>query len=99
MQPIELISQSHVRGLSPGTTPSEEPESGSFDRVLSESIEKVNRLQLEADREIEMLSKGEQKDIHGTMIAMEKAALSFELLMQVRNKVVAAYDEIRRMQI
>ena len=51
------------------------------------------------NRQIEALSKGEQKDIHQTMIAMEKASLSFELMMQIRNKAIAAYDEIRRMPI
>jgi flagellar hook-basal body complex protein FliE len=54
---------------------------------------------VEADQQIEALSKGEQKDIHQTMISMEKAAISFELMMQVRNKIIEAYDEIRRMPI
>ena len=44
------------------------------------------------------LASGKQKDIHETMIEMEKADVAFQLLMQVRNKVIAAYETIMRMQ-
>ena len=45
------------------------------------------------------LATGKQPDIHRTMIAMEKASISFEMLMQIRNKVISAYDKIMRMPI
>jgi flagellar hook-basal body complex protein FliE len=44
------------------------------------------------------LAAGKQKDIHQTMIALEKADVAFQLLMQVRNKIIAAYETIMRMQ-
>ena len=99
MKPIELLSQQPVRGIANQTVKPRSTESESFASVLFESINKVDDLQLEADRQIEALSKGEQKDIHRTMISMEKASISFELMMQIRNKVLEAYDEIRRMPI
>jgi len=41
----------------------------------------------------------ETQDIHNTMIAIEKADLTFQLMMQVRNKIISAYEEIMRMQV
>lgn len=59
----------------------------------------MNDAQLQADQAITDLTTGKQQDLHQTMIAIEKASLSFELMMQVRNKIVSAYEEISRMQI
>jgi flagellar hook-basal body complex protein FliE len=73
--------------------------SGSFGKMLTDSINQVNRLQVEADSNINDLAAGKQTDIHRTMIAMEKASISFELLMQIRNKVISAYDSIMRLPI
>ena len=73
--------------------------SGSFGEILIESIGQVNRLQMKANANINDLATGKQPDIHQTMIAMEKASVSFELLMQIRNKVISAYDRIMRMPI
>jgi len=73
--------------------------SSSFGEVLQQSIEQVNRLQLEAEANINDLATGKQPDIHQTMIAVEKASVSFELLMQIRNKVISAYDNLMRTQV
>jgi len=86
-----------------GTATSRKPEppsnSVAFGNMLTDSIKQVNRLQVEADSSINDLAVGKQPDIHRTMIAMEKASISFELLMQIRNKVISAYDKIMRMPI
>ena len=78
-----------------------EPQSGSlsFGQMLTDTISQVNRQQLEADASINNLVTGKHADIHQTMIAVEKASVSFELLMQIRNKVISAYDKIMRMPI
>ncbi len=70
-----------------------------FSKYLINSMEQVNRSQLEADDAVKKLAVGEQVDIHNTMITLKKAELSLELLMQVRNKIISAYDEIRRMHV
>jgi len=70
-----------------------------FSRILKDSIEEVNRLQVEADRASQELLLGKNTNIHQVMIAIEKANVSFQLMMQVRNKIVAAYEEIMRMQV
>jgi len=75
------------------------PESGSFEGLLKQSLQSVNELQHEADHAIDALATGQQTDIHNTMIAMEKADVAFKLIMQIRNKVISAYETIMRTQV
>ena len=79
--------------------PVQQTESSSFGKVLQQSIDQVNRLQLEADAKVNDLVTGKQTDIHQAMIAVEKASVSFELLMQIRNKVITAYDKLMSTQV
>jgi len=70
-----------------------------FLETLKESIDQTNALLLHADQAVADLATGKTQDLHQTMIAIEKADVSFQLMMQVRNKILSAYDEIARMQI
>ena len=70
-----------------------------FGQVLSESITEVNNLQLQADTAVENLASGKSQNIHETMIAINKADLAFRMTMQVRNKVIEAYQEVMRMNV
>ncbi len=85
--------------LAPLKPPEGEPGNVSFADTLTQSLEKVNDLQKEADKAIQDFASGEPKNIHETMIAVNKADLAFRLTMQVRNKIVEAYQEVMRMQI
>ena len=82
-------------------TPKNEPNSPSvsFGQILKGSMDQVNQLQQDADASINDLTTGKQTDIHQTMIAVEKAGVSFELLMQIRNKIISAYETIMRMSV
>ena len=80
------------------TRPAEKHDTASFGNMLARSLDEVNQLHVAADDAVQKLAAGEQKDIHQTMIAMEKADVAFQLLMQVRNKIIAAYETIMRMQ-
>lgn len=71
----------------------------SFGNVLKNLVDDVKETQDVANKASEELVAGRNKDIHGAMIAMEKADVSLRLLMQVRNKVIDAYREIMKMQI
>ena len=77
------------------------PDSASenFSKVFQSAFNSVNDTVVHAENKMEQLASGQNKDIHGTMISMEKANISFKLLNTVRNKVVSAYQEISRMQI
>jgi flagellar hook-basal body complex protein FliE len=72
---------------------------GSFATVLEDSLTEVNRLQQKADASITELATGGKAGLHETMIAMEQASVSFKLMMQVRNKIVEAYQEVMRIQV
>lgn len=69
-----------------------------FADLLEDAIHEANRLQKDSDDQIGKLLAGEETDLHTVLIAMQKAQISFQLLMQVRNKIVEAYQEISRMQ-
>ncbi len=69
----------------------------SFGDWLNHSISKVDGMQKQANAAAVKLVSGENKDIHGTMIAMQKAGVAMDLMLQVRNKIISAYDEIKRM--
>ena len=70
-----------------------------FSETLKEAILEVNELRLEANKAIEGLALGQTQDIQGTILAMEKASLSFKLMMEMRNKIVSAYQEVMRTQV
>lgn len=80
-------------------TQTEQASPSPFADYVKQSLADVNRQMLTADQAIENLASGKHQDIHKTMIAMQKAEISFELVMQIRNKLMSAYDEIRRMSI
>ena len=79
--------------------PSLTPDGKSFGDVLSESISAVNKLQSEANVSLEKLATGENKDVHNTIIQLEKAGLSFKLMMEVRNKLLDAYKEVTKTSV
>jgi len=74
-------------------------ENSSFSRMLGNLINRVNDLQNKADESIQQLISGEAESIHQVMIAVEEADLAFRLMMEIRNKLTEAYQEIMRMQI
>ena len=86
-------------GTKPPETKKSTDESKPFTDMLKASIEKVNKLQNDADQAIKELTVGDTKDIHNTMIALEKADMSFQMIMKVRNKIAQAYEEVMRMQV
>ena len=70
-----------------------------FSEVLAESIGEVNSLQREADKAIQRLITGESKNIHETVLAVEKADMAFRTMNQIRMKVIDAYREVMKMQV
>ena len=74
------------------------PPSSGFGEVLREAVSEVDNLNLDAGQKVKGLVEGNGVDVHDAMIAVEKADLSFQLMLQVRNKVVQAYQQIAGMQ-
>ena len=73
--------------------------SQSFGKYMEEMIGKVSDLQNNADQSIQKLATGQGGGLHEVMIAVEKASVSFQMLTQVRNKAVEAYQDIMRMPV
>lgn len=90
LDPIEAKRQGPIQ---------KEKTGGKFHEILEESLREVNELQNKADKAIMELAKGESQDLHQTMILMEKAELSLKLMVQVRNRLLEAYQEIMRMPV
>ena len=70
-----------------------------FANYLKEALDKVNDLQIESTKATESFLMGETDNIHNVMIAGSKANLALQMTIQVRNKVMDAYNEIMNMQV
>lgn len=78
-------------------TPGEAHET--FKAALNQAIKEVNEMQQESQHKTELLAKGEINDLHDVMITSQKASVTLQATVEVRNKVVEAYQEIMRMQV
>lgn len=82
---------------SPGqTTPAEGPD---FADILKQALQDVNEAQHTAEQEARKLMTGEATDMHSAILAVQKADVSFQMMMAVRGKLIDAYREVMRMQM
>ena len=84
--------------LSGSTGFSASAPAGDFAGTLGSAIAKVNELQSGAEQKVTGLLAGDGQDVHTAALSVERASLAFDLMLQVRNKVVGAYQEISRLQ-
>src|SRR5438105_7239725 len=70
-----------------------------FQKLLGDAVGSIDKLQKTADTNVNKLASGQPVDLHDVTISMEQANLSFQLGMQVRNKLIEAYQEVMRMQV
>lgn len=100
--PLGLIANQRPAGLgAPVTGPRAEPAPGSpsFKDVLMKQIGEVNRLQQDAEMAIEDLASGRRADMDAVLIAKQKADVAFQMLLQVRNKMMDAYEEVKQIRV
>jgi len=81
-----------------GTGFGTDQSSASFSDVLKDAVNTVNSLHDNAATQVTNLIQSGNGDVNQVMIAVEKADISFQLMMQVRNKIVSAYQDIEKMQ-
>lgn len=78
--------------------PSFEDRSEGFGGVLRNALAQVDELNSSAEQQVGTLLSGGDADLSSVMVAVEKADVAFQLMMQVRNKIVTAYQDVERMQ-
>jgi len=78
--------------------PAQPKADSGFGKFLKEAVSQVNNLEKGSNEELQKFMNNDA-DLHSVMIALEKADLSFQVMMQVRNKIVQAYQEIMRTQV
>ncbi len=74
-------------------------DSGEFQNILKSTIQEVEKSHVHANDAVRNFLTGEDGELHSTVLATQTAELQFDMFMQVRNKVVSAYQEIMRMQL
>ena len=84
---------------SPDGATAETGATGQFGRLVSQGLEQVNAKLLGTQADLQQLGLGKAESVHQVMIRMEEARLSFQLMMQVRNRVLEAYQDVMRMQV
>lgn len=92
-----MVSPFETNKSTPTPTPYEAQKS--FTSVLKKSIENLNQSQIQSDIMTEKLARGENVDLHQVMIASQKASITMQATLEVRNKVIEAYQEMMRMQV
>jgi flagellar hook-basal body complex protein FliE len=70
---------------------------GGFDSILKDAVGKISRVQKDAETAVRELSSG--GDVTSAVLSMEKADMTFQLMVEVRNRLLTAYEEIMRMSI
>ena len=85
-----------VTGSSSPLTPGE--GGANFMQTLQDAMGQAGTLQADADQKVAQLASGTGQDVHSAMIAVEEANLSFQMMVQVRNKILQAYQQVSGMQ-
>jgi flagellar hook-basal body complex protein FliE len=96
---VEALKLAPITGKTLETSASVKQPEKSFGEFLSDALNNVNQLQHTASQASLNLAAGKIQDISEVTIAAEKATLALQLTMQVRNKIVDAYQEVMRMQV
>jgi len=95
--PISAITS--IAGLTPMTGPGQSSQPGAFQNVLQDAIQNIESANNNASNSVQKFLTGENEELHSTILAVQQASIAFDLGLQVRNKVVDAYQEIMRMQM
>src|ERR1700722_17330944 len=99
MAPITHISLPSLPALGVLSSPTSSPGGSAFQSVLGDAISKVEGFQNDAANSVNKFLSGEGEELHKVALSTQQADLSLQLFMQVRNKVVTAYNQVMQMQV
>jgi flagellar hook-basal body complex protein FliE len=98
ISPVTLANPATAIQAAPAVS-GESNEGNVFHSMFKTAVNTVENFQAQANQSVENFLAGKNEDVHTAVLATQRADLSFELFMQVRNKVVSACQEIMRMQV
>jgi flagellar hook-basal body complex protein FliE len=93
------ITPIRTPGVLPPLKPLDKTQAGGFQGVLSEAIGHIEQFQQNAQTSIDKFLSGEDQEVHKVALATQETQMAFDLFLQVRNKVISAYQEVMRMQM
>lgn len=93
------VENDGIGGTQPLENRSVEAGGETFSDMVQDAIQAVDQAQKTADQNVEDIVMGRSDNIHDAMISMQKARLSFQMMMEIRNKAIETYQELSRMQI
>ena len=99
INPIGPVGSPDPTQLAGAASRTQQQSGASFKDTLSKFMSDVNSMQIKADESIEKMAAGEITDVHQVMNAAEEAKVAFNMMMEVRNKVMDAYDELMRIRM
>ena len=97
--PIQLANPASIQAVTSPPGPASGEAGSVFQTMFSDAVNTVENFQSQAGKAIQDLLSGANEDVHTPIIAAQQANLSFQLFMQVRNKVVSAYQSLMGMQL
>ncbi|MGE0526380.1 MAG: flagellar hook-basal body complex protein FliE [Bdellovibrionales bacterium] len=96
-QTLREIRNSRMNLPNPSATV--QPGEKTFADTLKDAVQSVNEMQKASDKKIQEMAVGKNRDIADVMITAEKADVALKLMVQVRNKIIEAYQEVMKMQV
>ncbi|MBS4207628.1 flagellar hook-basal body complex protein FliE [Bacillus sp. FJAT-50079] len=96
---IQAVSSNQINSVQANMNRVEGEPKQNFATLLKSAINDVNEAQLQSDAATTKLAMGEQIELHDVMIAAQKATITLQAALEIRNKAVEAYQEIMRMQV
>ncbi|HUA21414.1 MAG TPA: flagellar hook-basal body complex protein FliE [Bryobacteraceae bacterium] len=93
------ITPIHAPSALPPLQPLDKPQGGGFQNVLSEAMGRVEQFQQNSQASIDKFLSGEDEEVHKVALATQETQMAFDLFLQMRNKVISAYQEVMRMQM
>jgi flagellar hook-basal body complex protein FliE len=91
--PLDRIS------IDPVSMGGQKQEGPTFGAILEQAVHRVVDLENQSQQKIDRFLRGEDQELHDLMLSTQRAGMAFDMLLQVRNKVVQAYQEVMRMQL
>jgi flagellar hook-basal body complex protein FliE len=99
---VKTIGAAQIEKLAPGLTlpaPGQAPAVGSFESMLGGFVNEVAQKQSTANTTVNSLLSGQNVPLHQAMISVEEASVSFQLMVEVRNRLLDSYQELMKMQV